>query len=95
MINRTHLEHGVIAVIIQLVLAYPLGWWAAGHIAVAVFAAREYAQVEYKLVGRGMPLTDLMPWHVLRPSLWSADGIIDIAAPAFFVYSLAYLVDKI
>jgi len=40
MFNRTHLEHTVIALVIQ------------GALATAVFFAREYAQVEYRIRAR-------------------------------------------
>lgn len=83
MFNKTHLEHIVIALLIQLALWSLVGLEAAGLFAVAIFIGREYAQVEYKVRDRtGRSLTNMMPWHVMKLKYWSADAVLDWVCPA-------------
>ena len=61
MINKTNINHGIFALVIQLVLA-PLAWLVvkdiqmalllAGTVASSVFIGREYGQVERKAMNR-------------------------------------------
>lgn len=90
--NKTNFEHGFIAVIIQIPLAFLIGWWAAGAVAVAVFVGREYGQVEYKVRARtGRSLTDMMPWHVLNAKYWSLDAVLDMVVPVVMCSSVAFI----
>lgn len=83
--NRTHLEHSVIALAIQLALWPVLGPWGAGFTACALFLGREIAQHEYKLA-REMG----WEWGQDKPGAlylaffegWSKDSILDVALPA-------------
>jgi hypothetical protein len=89
-VNVTNWEHAFYAMCIQLLLWAFIGPWCAGLLAVSVFAAREYAQVEYKIrAATGLTLTELQPWHVLRKQWWSKDAILDIVIPAICVFALA------
>lgn len=92
MINKTNIEHGVIAVIIQLSLACWMGLEHAGIVAVAAFAAREYAQAEHKARAKtGRTLTDMMPWHLFNREYWSLDALMDVVVPAIAVSAAAYV----
>lgn len=80
--NRTNVEHAVFAVGLQILLWPVCGLAIGGIIASSLFFGREYAQVEYKVRSRtGRSLTDMMPWHVLKPSLWSKDAVLDTLFP--------------
>jgi len=83
--NRTHLEHSIIALGIQLLLWPLLGITAAGIVACAVFLGREIAQHEAKAVRHhaheALTLGDLPWWIGLRYG-WTRDSVLDVAAPA-------------
>lgn len=90
--NRTHLEHAVIALVIQLALMGFIGAWHAGGLAVALFLGREIAQHEYKLgVERGWQWGQTLPvkwWEgVIRG--WTRDSAFDLLAPALICAALA------
>tara|TARA_R110001583_G_scaffold34551_1_gene115847 strand:- start:208 stop:510 length:303 start_codon:yes stop_codon:yes gene_type:complete len=90
--NITQLQHVIIALVIQLALGLLMGWWQAGALATAVFFAREYAQVEYRIRSKtGLSLTDMMPWHVLQPRWWTLDGLLDWITPAVCCAAVAQL----
>jgi len=94
MLNKTNWQHALLAVLIQLATALICAWLlpmtgitltplnvgllAGGLLAVGIFFAREYAQVEYRIRSRtGRSLTALWPWHVLQPRWWTRDGVWD------------------
>lgn len=82
--NRTHLEHTVIAVLIQLALWPVFGLVIGGLTACAVFLGREIAQHEYKLaLSRGWVWGQKKPVHWFEGLLkgWSKDSVLDIALP--------------
>lgn len=83
MFNKTHLEHAIIAIAIQVVvwLVFGLGLgivsaWAAGAVAVAVFLGREIAQHEYK----GGGPNEVTPFYGLL-NHWSTDSVLDVVSP--------------
>ncbi len=83
MFNMTHLEHGVIALVIQITvwLIFGLGFgmvtaWGAGAIAFAVFLGREIAQHEYK----GGGPNEVSALYGLT-NHWTTDSIIDAVVP--------------
>lgn len=83
--NRTHLEHTIIALVIQLALWPVLGPWGAGATACALFLGREIAQHEYKLaLARGWEWGQRKPvaWHEGLTSGWSKDSLFDTGLPA-------------
>ncbi|RTR01930.1 hypothetical protein [Halomonas nitroreducens] len=82
--NRTHLEHTVIALVIQLALWPLLGPWGAGFTACAVFLGREIAQHEAK--GGG---AKAVPWYYGAIRHWSRDSILDVVLPAAVCAALA------
>jgi hypothetical protein len=95
MLNKTHAEHSVIAVVIQLCLWPAFGLWAAGSISIAVLLGREIAQHEYKLaIDLGWSWGEVKPvkWHEGIVKGWSNDSILDLIVPALvclFVVGLA------
>lgn len=85
-INRSHAEHSLIAVVVQLLLWPLFGGIAAGAIACAVFLGREIAQHEYK--GGGPKRVSLL-YGLFHH--WSTDSILDVAAPAVACASIVVL----
>ena len=92
--NRTHLEHTIIALVIQLALWPVLGPWGAGATACAVFLGREIAQHEYKLaLARGWVWGQRKPvaWHEGLWHGWSRDSILDVLTPIVVCTAVASL----
>lgn len=92
--NRTHLEHTIIALVTQLALWPVLGPWGAGSTACALFLGREIAQHEYKLaLARGWERGQKKPvrWFEGLIKGWSIDSVLDVAIPAL-VCGLAALI---
>lgn len=69
-------EHGVIALALQLILWRFFGIWGAGAIAFAVLLGREIAQHEYK--GGGPKVVE---WHYGLTHHWNFDSTLDLAIP--------------
>lgn len=80
------LQHGVIALLIQLLLWPLFGIWSAGGIAVAIFLGREIAQHEYK---GGGPKTVSWDYGLLHD--WTLDSSLDVLLPVVFCLALAML----
>lgn len=98
MLNQTHLEHAIIALIIQVVamVAWAMvGWkhgeWAGAGMAIAAFIAREHAQREYQIT-HGGPVNGLKPWEGFFG--WTTDAKLDVIAPAVAVCVVALLIDN-
>lgn len=81
------IQHGVIAILIQLALWPLFGLWSAGGIAVALFLGREIAQHEYK--GDGPKLES---WDYGLLHHWNLDSGLDVALPLAFCACLAGMV---
>ncbi|MDQ7733747.1 hypothetical protein QT231_13625 [Halomonas sp. SpR1] len=82
--NKSQLEHALIALLIQLVLWPYLGMWVAGAIAVTLLLGREIAQNEYRLASRrgwkwGEPLP--VKWHEGVWRAWTSDSVYDVLVP--------------
>lgn len=90
--NRTHLEHALIALGVQLILWPLLGVVAAGIVACAVFFGREVAQHEYKALRlqyhEALTLGEL-PWWVGLRYGWTRDSVLDVVTPAVLCALLA------
>lgn len=92
--NQTHLEHTLLAVVLQVVLFPLLGAWGAGAVAVALLLGREIAQHEYKLaLARDWTWGETKPvaWHEGLWRGWSLDSLFDVGLPALFCAGLAAL----
>lgn len=82
--NRSHLEHIVIALAIQAALLTLLGSWGAGAVAIALMLGREVAQHEYRLaLTRGWEWGQRKPvaWHEGVWRGWSWDSALDVLLP--------------
>ena len=78
MINRTNVEHLVIALIIQFLVAVVTGDLVTGAaFATGIFLGREHAQREYHI---GDPGT-LVGYEALDFWNWSVDSLMDLAVP--------------
>ncbi len=89
--NKTHIEHAVIAVFLQLILIPVLGVYSA-LVPISIFFGREYAQAEYKVQRiTGRSIANMMPWHVLKIKYWSLDSILDVVAPVIVCIPVTYL----
>lgn len=83
--NKTHLEHSVIAVITQLILMIIVGIQFASVIVVTAFLMREVTQHEYKYaISKGWKWGDLLPIKGYEGFIygWSKDSILDFVCPA-------------
>ncbi|MDQ7734145.1 hypothetical protein QT231_15640 [Halomonas sp. SpR1] len=91
----THLEHVIIALIIQLSLLPLVSARVAGVIPVAILLGREIAQHEYRLgIHRGWAWGETLPvgmfegvWHG-----WTLDSVLDVLLPALACGLLALLI---
>jgi hypothetical protein len=92
--NRTHLEHAIIALVIQLALWPLFGPWASAAVACAVFLGREIAQHEYRLaVFRGWKWGGPKPvrWHEGFWRGWTPDSVLDVLSPLLACWLIAWL----
>lgn len=88
-INWSNIEHGLFALAFQLPVGFITGYWLWPAIAaVSFFIAREHAQREYQITGGGF-VSGLKPWEGFFG--WSWDAKMDVAVPAVFVYSVAFI----
>lgn len=95
--NMTHLEHVVIALVIQgvfigvfCVLKRPYGAWFGAFFVTALFLGREHAQREYKI---GDP-SQLIGYEALDIWRWSFDAQLDLLLPALVVFAVAVVVSR-
>jgi len=94
--NRTHLEHLLVALIIQgffvgifYVLKQPHGAWLGAVFVTALFLGREHAQREYKI---GDP-SQLKGYEALDIWRWSLDAKLDLLIPTAAVFLVAVLLN--
>ena len=93
--NRTHLEHTMIALAAQLLLMPFIGAWHAGALAVAVFFGREIAQHEVKALQLQQYSSlnlGTLPWWIGLVYGWNRDSVLDVAMPALLCAALAMAV---
>lgn len=91
--NKTHFEHIVYAVLMQipfLLLGYA---WIGAAFAIGFFVGREHAQAEERYIkanGGVRANTKLPPeFGALQPKLWNVDSVLDFVAPAVCVVLIA------
>lgn len=92
--NYTHLEHVVIAVVVQFVIVIFTGdWWIGAALGAGIFIGREHAQAEERYIaGTGVTRdVALVELDCLHPRWWSVDSILDLVAPAVAVCAVALL----
>ncbi|KKO07639.1 hypothetical protein LCGC14_0055950 [marine sediment metagenome] len=84
-LNITHLEHVIIALIIQGALLRLASASVAGSIAVALLMGREIAQHEYRLgIQRGWEWGETLPVGMFEGVWrgWTLDSALDVVLPA-------------
>ncbi|WP_422156417.1 hypothetical protein KV699_07255 [Vreelandella titanicae] len=92
--NKTQLEHALIALLIQLALWPFVGMWIAGAIAVTLFLGREISQNEYRLAkNREWQWGEVLPvgWHEGLWRGWTKDAVFDVMAPLVACLVFAWL----
>lgn len=92
--NRTHLEHLIIALIIQgffvggfYLLGLQHGTWVGAVFVTALFLGREHAQREYKI---GDP-SQLKGYEALDIWRWPLDAKLDLLIPTAAAFLVAVL----
>jgi hypothetical protein len=83
--NRTHLEHAIFALLMQLPFGLFGFWWVGAALAIGFFTGREHAQREYHI---GDP-SKLPPWAGFDYWRWPLDSQLDLAAPVAVVLGVA------
>ena len=87
--NRSNLEHLIVALLIQVLTGLFSGEWVLGAIAASfLFLGREHAQREYKI---GDP-SKLIGYEALDFWRWSRDGLLDLLVPVCGVWGVVALV---
>lgn len=91
--NKTHFEHIVYAVLMQLPFGLFGYWWVGAAFSVGFFVGREHAQAEERYIksNGGVRTNAKLPpeFGALQPKLWSTDSILDFAVPAICVVLIA------
>ena len=92
--NITHLEHTLIALAAQVVLALATdNWWLGAAFGSMIFVVREHTQAERKARDAGHRYPELTVLYDRR--YWSLDAVLDFALPCFATAALALLLTKI
>lgn len=87
--NRTNIEHLVLALVIQAALGLLFDDWIIGAVfASGLFLGREHAQREYHI---GDP-TKLIGFEALDFWRWKRDGLLDLLCPVAGVWAVVLLV---
>lgn len=97
--NLTHLEHTVVAILIQLIYGILTDDWCIGAVAaIFFFIGREHSQAEdrwiYKFSIKGR---EGAPFYCgLDPRVWykEYDAILDWIIPSIVVITIAYFLDN-
>ena len=93
--NITHLEHVIIALVIQISLLPLVSVRVAGSIAIALLLGREVAQHEYRLgIQRGWEWGEALPVGMFEGVWggWTLDSVLDVLLPALACGVLALAV---
>ena len=100
--NFTHLEHIIIAVLIQLVIGLLTGnWWAGAAAGSYLFIGREIAQAEHRWIKQlGNGKRENMPeWGGLDLKVWkwpeNSDSWLDWVLPAVTTVIIAILIEVV
>lgn len=93
--NRSYIEHALIAVLLQFAL-WPFleSMWVAGGVAVAIFLGREIAQNEYRVANRrGWAWGQVPPvaWHEGAWRGWTLKSVFDVLSPLLVCAFVAWL----
>ncbi len=86
--NKSNVEHLIVALIIQAIVALVCGnWWAGAALASGIYIGREHAQREYEI---GNPL-NLVGYEALDIWRWCRDAQLDLMFPLTGVVLVALM----
>lgn len=85
--------HALIAIVMQVCIAYFFGWWVGAAAGMWLFIGREFAQAEYRLIehyygGLRANMPRLAPLRDRRA--WDQKAVLDFVLPTVAVIALAY-----
>jgi len=89
-----HLQHPVIALVLQAVIGLVSGdWWTGAAAGIFYFVGREYAQAEYRNIEQNYHgRRNLMPYFGgLEPRAWTLKGLLDFILPSLACVFVAWL----
>lgn len=94
--NRSQLEHTILAVWLQAIPGVIWGDWIIGAVlAAGFFWSREHTQNEYKWIqangGKRTPIAPLMALDIRK---WSKDSILDAVVPTVATVGMWWLMTK-
>jgi hypothetical protein len=90
--NKTHFEHIIYALLMQLPFGLFGYWWVGAALAIGFFAGREHAQAEERYIKANGGVRANAKWPefgALQPKLWNIDSVLDFVAPAVCVVLIA------
>lgn len=92
--NLTHLEHAVIALVMQAVIGLLTGnLWVGAAFGAAFFIGREHAQAEERYIeangGRRYTTPQSPEWAVFNLTWWNSDSLLDLIVPTLTVVAVA------
>jgi hypothetical protein len=82
--DKTPIEHALIAVAVQVAFGFWLGDWIAGAaLACTWFVAREHTQAEYRWIAKfgGGLRSSLRARDWIDKRVWDIGSVLDFAAP--------------
>jgi hypothetical protein len=82
--DKTPIEHALIAVAVQVALGLWIGDWIAGAaLACTWFIAREHTQAEYRWIAKfgGGLRSSLRAMDWIDKRVWNIGSVLDFAAP--------------
>lgn len=90
--NRTHLEHVLIALVLQVVLALATdNWWLGAAFAIGFFLGREHTQAETKARKEGARYPEIAVLY--SPRYWTLDAVMDFVSPTVAVVVIALMME--
>ena len=87
--NKSHFEHALIAVILQVIFGLLTSNWFYGvFLAFGMFWSREHTSKQHDIAERdNVKLKELKPWEGTNIFVWSEDSRLDFIVP-FVVTSI-------
>lgn len=86
--NRTHIEHLIVGVVLQVIIWLATGsLWLGFAFVVGLFLGREHAQFEYKI---GDP-SKLKRYEALAFWKWSTDAKFDFIFPVIVTFIISII----